>query len=95
MSNEHLCPFWLGAEKKEMDGLWNRGCFERVKQSELPKGRRVKSMKVRLVVQGQRMEQGADFEDTFAPVPRTTAARMLMALAAGNSMQLHSLDITQ
>eukprot|EP00961_Rhodomonas_salina_P211008 2849661-Rhodomonas_salina.1 len=41
------------------------------------------------------MEQGVDFEDTFAPVPRTTAARMLMALAAGNSMHLHSLDITQ
>eukprot|EP00961_Rhodomonas_salina_P010211 137349-Rhodomonas_salina.1 len=38
MPNEGLSPFWLGAEKKEMDGLWNRGCFERIKQSELPKG---------------------------------------------------------
>eukprot|EP00961_Rhodomonas_salina_P092106 1239496-Rhodomonas_salina.2 len=94
MANERLRPFWLGAEKKEMDGLWplNGGCFERVKRSELPRGTRVfgsrfrykikrhtdtmqvKSTKVRLVVQGQRTEQGVDFEDTFAPVPRTTAA---------------------
>eukprot|EP00961_Rhodomonas_salina_P115500 1554753-Rhodomonas_salina.1 len=55
----------------------------------------VKSTKVHLVVQGQRMEQGVDFEDTFAPVPRTTAVHMLMVLEAGNSMHLHSLDITQ
>eukprot|EP00961_Rhodomonas_salina_P067783 910159-Rhodomonas_salina.1 len=84
MSSECLCPFWLGAEKKEVDWLWSRGCFEGVKQSELPKGTQVfgsrfhykiklhtdtmqvKSTKVRLVVQGQRMEQGVDFEDTFS-----------------------------
>eukprot|EP00961_Rhodomonas_salina_P201608 2719548-Rhodomonas_salina.1 len=70
-----------------MDGLWQRCYFERVHQSELPKGTRVfgshfhykiklhtdtmqvKSTKVRLVVQGQHMEQGVDFEDIFAPVP--------------------------
>ena len=42
----------------------------------------VKSFKIRLVVMGNRMEKGEDFIDAFAPVPRATAARILLSIAA-------------
>eukprot|EP00961_Rhodomonas_salina_P257186 3475591-Rhodomonas_salina.1 len=53
----------------------------------------LKKPKVRLVVQGNQMQEGEHYEDAFAPVPRTTATRILMALAVGNNMHLHSMDI--
>eukprot|EP00961_Rhodomonas_salina_P240982 3256095-Rhodomonas_salina.1 len=95
-----------------MDGLWNWGCFERVKRSDLPKGTsvfgsrfnykikrhtdtmQVKSTKVRPVVQGQRMEQGIDFEDTFTPVPRTTAAPFIQASWADLPKEIGDIYIT-
>ena len=113
MANPRLKPFWLGAENKEMTDLFRRGCFIRMKRSDLPPGARVfgsrfhykikrhtdtmlvKKTKVRLVVQGQFMKEGVDFDDAFAPTPRTTAARLLMALAAGNRMHLHACDVAQ
>ena len=113
MANPRLKPFWLGAEHKEITGLFRRGVFQRVHEKDLPRGTKVfgsrfhykikrhtdtmqvKQTKVRLVVQGQQMTEGEDYTDAFAPVPRTTAARLLMALAAGNNMHLHSIDISQ
>eukprot|EP00961_Rhodomonas_salina_P253870 3430833-Rhodomonas_salina.1 len=41
------------------------------------------------------MTQGEDYLDAFAPVPRATAGRIVMALAAGGRRVIHSLDITQ
>eukprot|EP00961_Rhodomonas_salina_P292420 3932930-Rhodomonas_salina.1 len=55
----------------------------------------LKKLKVRLVVQGNQMQEGEHYEDAFTPVQRTTAACVLMALAAGNNMHLHSMDISQ
>ena len=52
-------------------------------------------LKVCMVVQGHKMEEGSDYDDAFAPVPRSTAHCILMSLAAANDMQLHSMDITQ
>jgi len=38
--------------------------------------------KVRLVVQGYNQEEGIDYEETFAPVTRIEAIRILIAFAA-------------
>ena len=113
MQNARLKPFWLGAEEKEMQGLWNKGCFERVQRTSLPAGTRVfssrfhykikrysatsalKSLKVRLVVQGHRMQEGRDFDQAFAPVPRSAVGRTMMAIAAANNMHLHAMDVAQ
>jgi len=46
----------------------------------------VKSFKVRLVVMGNNMEKGEDYVDAFAPVPRATAARILLSIAAAEEM---------
>ena len=55
----------------------------------------VKSFKIRLVIMGNRMEKGEDFVDAFAPVPRATATRILLAIAAANGYEIHSCDFTQ
>ena len=56
---------------------------------------KVTKCKARLVVMGNTMTQGEDYFDAFAPVPRATAGRLVMALSAGGNRHIHSLDITQ
>eukprot|EP00961_Rhodomonas_salina_P218486 2952910-Rhodomonas_salina.1 len=43
------------------------------------------------------MEEGTDYEQSFAPVPSSTAGRVVIALAAANGLHLpsHAMDITQ
>eukprot|EP00961_Rhodomonas_salina_P260189 3516000-Rhodomonas_salina.1 len=41
MCNSRLKPFWLGAEKTKMTGLWDSDCFRKVQLSSLPKGQLV------------------------------------------------------
>jgi hypothetical protein len=41
------------------------------------------------------MEEGEDFEQSFAPVPSSTAGSMVITLAAANNHHLHAMDITQ
>jgi len=41
------------------------------------------------------MQEGRDFDQAFAPVPRSAVGRTMMALAAANGMHLHSMDVAQ
>jgi hypothetical protein len=36
MRNERLRPIWKSEEEIEIKGLWERGCFKRIKRSDLP-----------------------------------------------------------
>jgi len=56
---------------------------------------KVKSLKIRLVVMGNNMTQGTDFVDAFAPVPRSTVGRILMAMAAAMDLEMHCVDFSQ
>lgn len=49
--------------------------------------------KARLVAKGCSQEQGVDFEESFAPVTRLETVRLLLALAAQNSWEVHHLDV--
>jgi len=55
----------------------------------------IKSLKIRLVVMGNNMTKGEDFTDAFAPVPRATAGRVLMSMAAAQDMEMHCVDFSQ
>ena len=46
--------------------------------------------KVRQVVQGNNQEEGIDYEETFAPVARIEAIRILIAFAAHMEFKLIS-----
>lgn len=49
--------------------------------------------KARLVVKGYVQEKGVDFDEVFAPVTRLEIARLLLALAAKDSWEVHHLDV--
>ena len=49
--------------------------------------------KARLVVKGFRQKEGLDYFDTYSPVTRITSIRMLIALAAVYSLEIHQMDV--
>lgn len=49
--------------------------------------------KARIVAKGYVQKQGVDFEEVFAPVTRIETIRLLLALAAKNSWEVHHLDV--
>jgi hypothetical protein len=49
--------------------------------------------KARLVAQGFTQVEGLDFEETYAPVARLEAIRMLLAFAAHHDFKLYQMDV--
>ena len=49
--------------------------------------------KARLVAQGYSQEERIDFEETFAPVARLEAIRILLAFAISQSVKLFHMDL--
>ena len=49
--------------------------------------------KARLVIQGYNQEEGIDYEETFAPVARIEAIRILIAFAAHMEFKLYQMDV--
>jgi len=49
--------------------------------------------KARLVVQGYNQEEGIDYEETFAPVARIEAIRILIAFAIHREIKLYQMDV--
>ena len=49
--------------------------------------------KARLVAKGYNQEEGIDYEETYAPVPRLEAIRMLLAFACVMDFKLYQMDV--
>lgn len=49
--------------------------------------------KARLVVQGYNQEEGIDYDESFAPVARMEAIRMLIAFASHMEFKLYQMDV--
>ena len=49
--------------------------------------------KVRLVAQGYSQEEEIDFEETFAPVARLEAIRILLTFAVSQSVKLFQMNV--
>ena len=52
-----------------------------------------KQFKARVVVRGQFMKEGIDYNDTFAPVAKPTTLRALLSIAAKYNCKLKSGDV--
>jgi hypothetical protein len=49
--------------------------------------------KLRLVAQGFSLKEGIDYEETFAPVARLEAIRILLAFSVAKGSKLHQMDV--
>jgi hypothetical protein len=59
------------------------------------RGREVEVVKnkSRLVAQGYSQKEGIDYEETFAPVARLEAIRILLAFSVDKGFKLHQIDV--
>jgi hypothetical protein len=62
------------------------------KNKEGEKGEVVRN-KLRLVAQGFSQKEGIDYEETFAPVARLEAIRILLAFSVVKGFKLHQIDV--
>jgi hypothetical protein len=62
------------------------------KNKEGEKGEVVRN-KSRLIAQGFSQKEGIDYAETFAPVARLEAIRILLALSVANRFKLHQMDV--
>ena len=49
--------------------------------------------KARLVAQGYNQEEGIDYEETYSPVSRLEAIRLLLAYACAKYFKLYQMDV--
>jgi hypothetical protein len=49
--------------------------------------------KSRLLAQGYSQKEWIDYEETFAPVPRSEAIRILLAFLVAKGFKLHQMDV--
>ena len=56
---------------------------------------KVLRFKARLIVQGFKMQQDVDYNDTFIPTPGSTATRTIISIATAEDLELHSVDFKQ
>ncbi|KAE8188282.1 hypothetical protein CF336_g6216 [Tilletia laevis] len=68
------------------------GCRWVYKVKTDPEGRAIRK-KSRLVAQGYTQVEGVDYDETFAPVARLSALRMMVTLAVQFDLKLHGMDV--
>ena len=97
-------PPWPEAITKEMNNHSTNESWDMIDRSEVPAGRLIHKFvwvfkekrdgtaKARLCVQGCTLEEGIDFDQTFAKPLRHASARGLFAYAARNRCSIRSID---
>ena len=96
-------PPWPDAISKEISNHSTNESWDLINRSEVPAGRRIHKFvwvfkekrdgtaKARLCVQGCTLEEGVDFDQTFAKPLRHASARGLFAYAARNQCKIRSI----
>ena len=98
---------WVASKSLELQNLDRLGTFEVV--DHLPKGKRALGFKwvhkvkmengrpvkykSRLTVMGCHQRAGIDFSETFSPVARLSALRLIIALGVTENFHYHQLDV--
>ena len=62
-------------------------------RNKLDENSKVVRNKARLVAQGYNQQKGIDYDETFAPVARLEAIRILLAFAAHKNFKLFQMDV--
>ena len=56
---------------------------------------KVSRFKARLIVQGFKIQQDVDYNDTFSPTLGSTATRTIISIATAEDLELHSVDFAK
>ncbi|GMI79777.1 hypothetical protein HRI_001647000 [Hibiscus trionum] len=75
------------------DDFWIMAMQEELNQFERNESGNIVRNKARLVAQGYTQEEGIDFDETYAPVARMEAIRMLLAYACYHNFKLFQMDV--
>ena len=100
-------PLWENAITEELDTLRKAGTWELTKaplganivgskwvfRAKKDAAGMVIRYKARLVAQGFSQVPGVDYFDTFAPVAKLASIRAVLAIAAGDDLEMHQIDI--
>ena len=96
---------WLDAEAKELGNHARNASWTSIPRSEVPSDRRIHkliwvyklkrdgSAKARLCVQGNTLQSGVDFDQTWSSALRYSSARALFAYAARKGCRVRSVDL--
>jgi hypothetical protein len=96
---------WLDAEAKELGNHVRNASWTSIPRSEVPSDRRIHkliwvyklkrdgSAKARLCVQGNTLQSGVDFDQTWSSALRYSSARALFAYAARKGCRVRSVDL--
>jgi hypothetical protein len=80
---------WEVVEKKNQKVIGTRWVFKIKKDS----SGTISKFKARLVAKGYNQKYGIDYNETFAPVVKIQSLRVVLAIAANLSMEVHQIDI--
>jgi hypothetical protein len=100
-------PDWVNAMHEELNNFAHNEVWELVKrpsdhnvivtkwvfQNKQDKNAVIVRNKTRLVAQGYSQVEGLDFDETFAPVARLEAIRILLAYATSHNIKLYQMDV--
>jgi hypothetical protein len=98
---------WVNVMYEELNNFAHNEVWELVKrpsdhnvivtkwvfQNKQDENRLIVRNKARLVAQGYTQVEGLDFEETFAPVARLEAIRILLAYATSHNIKLYQMDV--
>jgi len=74
-------------------GLRNKLKLHKLKRDTI--SGKVARFKSRLIIQGFKMQQDIDYNDTFSPTQSSTATQTIISIATAEDLELHSVDFTQ
>ncbi|WVZ89305.1 hypothetical protein U9M48_035728 [Paspalum notatum var. saurae] len=100
-------PNWVNAMHEELENFERNHVWDLVEtppncrpivtkwvfKNKHGENRMVVGNKARLVAQGFYQKEGIDYEETFAPVARLEAIRILLAFVASNGFKLQQMDV--
>ena len=96
---------WIGAEGTELKNHKRNQSWTTISRNEVPHGRRIHKLiwvyklkrdgtaKARLCVQGNTLQSGIDYDQTFSAALRYSSARALFAYAARKGCRVRSVDL--
>ena len=98
---------WVKAMEEELDQIQKNETWELVPRpknknvigtkwvfrNKLNEEGQITRNKARLVFKGYAQVEGIDFEETFSPVARMEAIRMILAYACSNKIKVYQMDV--